>query len=340
MTDHYERARPHQWALDELPSLTGKIALVTGANSPDSIGWHIAYNLALKGAKVYVGARSTEKAQSAIQAMVALSPDALPAGTLRPFVADLGNFRQVKEAAKEFISMENRLDILVNNAGILPRKLEFDSYGINISFSTNHLGPFLLTTTLLPLIIKTSSVNPDVRIVNVASTAALDAPESVAYTSVDEINADFGSEDEPLANYTRYGMTKLANVLFTSELQRRLSSIPITSSDPAAATILAMSLHPGGVATTGAIEYQGGPDSFVKGDSVTPFEGAITPLFAAAHPEPRENEKTFRGKFLLPWGGVKEVEKWNGDEAEKKARELWALSEKILEDIFSDTDRQ
>jgi NAD(P)-dependent dehydrogenase (short-subunit alcohol dehydrogenase family) len=89
---------------------------VTFSNS-SAIGFHIAHQLALKGAKVYVGARSTQKAQDAISEMRQQTP-ALNADRLRPFVMDLGDLKQVQKVAKNFISVESRLDILVNNAGL------------------------------------------------------------------------------------------------------------------------------------------------------------------------------------------------------------------------------
>lgn len=326
MAHHRELARPQKWDLTELPSLTGKTAIVTGANSPDSLGWHIAYNLALKGAKVFVGARNLEKANAGIAAMIARPPYTLWKDNLKPLVMDLGDFKQVQRVAKEFLEREERLDILVNNAGLLARQLDKDENGISVSFGTNHLAPFLLTTTLLPLLVRTSKMNPDVRIVNVSSTTIFDVPSDAKYGSLEDFNQSFGSEDDAQSNYIRYGYSKLANVIFTAELQRHLSAQNTS--------ILAMSLHPGGVATNGAANYLGGKDNDLFRSAFTPFEGAITPLYAAAHPEPRKEVERYRGAFLLPWGGVKEVKGLATDE--QVAKQLWETSEKVLGDVLQD----
>jgi NAD(P)-dependent dehydrogenase (short-subunit alcohol dehydrogenase family) len=330
MTDHFEKARAEKWDFNIIPSLEGKTAIVTGAYSPDSLGWHIAHQLALKGAKVFIGARSLEKSASGIAAILTTSPHVL-ADNLKPLVMDLGNFKQVKHVAEEFVKTEPRLDILVNNAGFLPGNLEFDNHGINKSMAVNHLGPFLFTTTLLPLLTKASHDNPDVRIVNVGSTAHFDAPKTAKYASLEDWNQTFGSADEPMANYFRYGYSKLANNLFTSELQRRVLSAP---SSIAKSSILVMTVHPGGVATNGAAKFLGGRDNETFRTSFTPFEGAISPLYAAAHPEPREKVEKYQGAFLLPWGGLKEPSALARDESLQK--ELWSTSEKILEDVLKD----
>ncbi|KAF2739841.1 short-chain dehydrogenase [Polyplosphaeria fusca] len=324
MTNHFEMARKERWDLSILPPLTGKTALVTGANSSNGIGWHIAHQLAVKGAKVYLGARSLEKAQQAIADMIKTSP-ALSTEQLKPFIADLGDFKQVRTAAQDFLAKEARLDILVNNAGLLARPLDFDHHGISVSVATNHLGPFLLTTALLPLLKKTASLNSDVRVVNVASTTHYDVPSTAKFASLADLNASFGDQESPESQYTRYGFSKLMNVLFAAELQHRF--------DAEGVPIIAMSLNPGGVATDGAIKYIGGDAEVMKSIEgvFSPFEGAITPLFAAAHPEVKEQEK-YKGAFLLPWGGVKLSSELARDE--RAAKDLWETSEKIVRDVL------
>ncbi|KAF2120885.1 short-chain dehydrogenase [Lophiotrema nucula] len=313
-------ARKEKWDFSVLPNLTGKVALVTGANSQVGIGWHVAHQLALKGAKVYIGARSLQKAESAINEILAESPS-ISKDQLQPFVADLGNFKQVQKAAKDFLSSEERLDILVNNAGVLARPLDFDEHGTSVSISTNHLGPFLLTTTLIPILEKTAKINPDVRIVNVSSTAHFDAPQTARFATLDDLNQSFGHTDDSMSNYIRYGYSKAANVLFTISLQRLFDSRSVP--------IIATSLHPGGVATNGAAEYQGGWDKADFSKAFTPAEGAITPLYAAAHPEVREQADKYRGAFLLPWGGIK-----TPSTLVERAPELWEISEKLLKEAL------
>ncbi|KAF4334106.1 light induced alcohol dehydrogenase Bli-4 [Fusarium beomiforme] len=322
MVDHREIVRP-KYSLDEIPSLLGKVALVTGANTPDGVGYHIAHQLALKGAKVYVGARNLQKANESIKAMLAQSRQ-LKLESLLPFAVDMGNFKQVQYEARKVVAEEPRLDILVNNAAVLARPLDKDANGISVSFGINHIGPFLLTRELLPLLNKTQAEHPGVRIVNVASTAHYDVPSGAKFGSVEDFNITYGSEDEPSANYLRYGYSKLASILHIKELQRRF--------DQAGIDILALSVHPGGVATNGAAGFLGGRENERFRSGLSPFEGAITPLFAAAHPEPAQQRDQYAGAFIMPFGGLKETT----DDANnvELAKQLWSTSEKVVSGVL------
>ncbi|KAG5809205.1 hypothetical protein H9Q74_013954 [Fusarium xylarioides] len=318
MVNHKEILRP-KYSFDDIPSLAGKVALVTGAKyTPDGVGYHIAHQLALKGAKVYIGARNLQKATKAIRTMLAESPQLKPE-SLVPFAVDMGNCKQVQFAARKVVAEEPRLDILVNNAAVLARPLDKDGNGISVSFGINHLGPFLLTRELLPLLNKTQAEHPGVRIVNVASTAHYDVPTGAKFGSLDDFNTTYGSEDEPFANYLRYGYSKLASILHTKELQRRF--------DQEGVDILALSVHPGGVATSGAAGYLSGRDNDIFRSNLSPFEGAITPLFAAAHPEPAQQRDKYAGSFIMPFGGLKELTE-DANNAEL-AKQLWTTSEKV-----------
>ncbi|KAF5712174.1 light induced alcohol dehydrogenase Bli-4 [Fusarium mundagurra] len=324
MVDHKEILRPvKKYSFDDIPSLVGKVALVTGANTPDGVGYHIAHQLALKGAKVYIGARNLQKATKAIRTMLAESPQLKPE-SLVPFVVDMGNFKQVQFAARKVVAEEPRLDILVNNAAVLARPLDKDGNGISVSFGINYLGPFLLTRELLPLLNKTQAAHPGVRIVNVASTAHYDVPTGAKFGSLEDFNTTYGSENEPFANYLRYGYSKLASILHTKELQRRF--------DQEGVDILTLSVHPGGVATNGAAAYLGGRDNDIFRSNLSPFEGAITPLFAAAHPEPAQQRDKYAGSFIMPFGGLKEpTEDANNAEL---AKQLWTTSEKVVSSVL------
>ncbi|KAF5005440.1 hypothetical protein FDECE_8105 [Fusarium decemcellulare] len=322
MTDHGEIVRS-KWNFADIPSLSGKVALVTGANTPDGVGYHVAHQLALKGAKVYIGARSLEKATGAIKTMLAESPE-INAASLCPFVADIGDFKDVQQAGRNFAASQDRLDILVNNAAVLARPLDKDANGISVSFGINHLGPFILTKELTPLLVKTEASYPGVRIVNVSSTAHYDSPAGATFNSVDDFNNPFGSEDDTTSNYLRYGFSKLGNILHIKELQRRFDEQDIN--------ILALSVHPGGVSTNGAANYLGGRDNDAFRAGLSPFEGAITPLYAAAHPEPAQDRAKFAGSFVMPFGGLKEASEDANNT--KLARQLWDTTEKVLGDLL------
>jgi NAD(P)-dependent dehydrogenase (short-subunit alcohol dehydrogenase family) len=214
-----------------MPSLNGKLAIVTGAksvkpsgidgeksikltqytspSSRDGIGYHVAYQLVLKGARVYVGARSQEKANTAIKNMLE-DNQSIDAALLKPLIMDLCDFQSVQRAARGILESEERLDILVNNAAVLPGPVSFEANGISVSFATNHLGPFLFTTELMPLLTATAKLGPenDVRVVNVGSTAHYDAPASARFGSLNDFNNLFGSPDNPMTAYWHYGYTK------------------------------------------------------------------------------------------------------------------------------------
>ncbi|QRD90011.1 hypothetical protein F9C07_1526629 [Aspergillus flavus] len=224
----------------EIPDLTGKVAIVTGANSPQGIGYHIAHQLAIKGAKVYVGARNREKSQNAIDEMLQSTPS-LVHERLVPLAMDLNDFQQVQSTARGILEREERLDISVNNATRMSMPLHKDQHGISISFATNFLGPYLFTTELLPLLKMTARQAPGVRIVNVSSRVHLALPTGVQFSSLDDFNQDFGSEDDHQSNRLRYGLSKLAMVLFSKEIQRRANEEGIP--------MVATSMHPGGVRT-------------------------------------------------------------------------------------------
>jgi NAD(P)-dependent dehydrogenase (short-subunit alcohol dehydrogenase family) len=319
-------ARDLDWSPESLPSLTGKIALVTGANSLSSIGGNTAHQLALKGAKVYIGARTLAKANAGIKEILTQSPSISPSN-LKPFVAAVDDYAAVKTAAETFLKTESRLDILVNNAGIFPLSLEYDQYGVNNVMATNHLGPFILTKTLLPLLKRTSgaSQNSDVRIINISSSAIDALPPSHSFSSLEAWNADFGGETNPLRFLYRYAYSKAANVLFTKELQRRL--------EQEGSRVVVVAVHPGLVATPGS-EKVLGVESEEYEACVTAYEGALTGVWCAAHPEVREREDEFRGASVVPYGMAREVTGLAASEGE--AERLWDVSEKILAEIVED----
>ncbi|TRX96340.1 hypothetical protein FHL15_002612 [Xylaria flabelliformis] len=346
----YSRAQ-EKWAYEELPSLTGKVAIVTGANSRDGVGYHTAYRLALAGARVYVGARSQQKADGAIKNMLEDSPS-LDAALLKPLVMDLSNFHEVQQVARRFLKDEDRLDILVNNAALLPGPVAFDSNGLSLSFATNYLGPFLFTTELVPLLKATAKQDPknDVRVVIVGSTAHYDVPAGAKFNTLDDFNSLFAKPEDPISYYLHYGYTKrehrsylhmnatpvrsncfsqltvfkVATILFAKELQRKF--------DVEGVPILVMNPNPGGVASDGSARYLGGRDSDIFREALTPAEGALTILFTAAHPEPVLDRAKYAGAFVLPFGGWKEASQQAQDPA--LAAQLWEGSEALLKTLL------
>ena len=194
------------WTTANIPDLTGKVVIVTGGNS--GVGYEAAKEFARKGAQTILACRSMQKGQTAID----LIRKEIPTAPAEIMQLDLASLASVRSFVETFKSKFDRLDILVNNAGImwLPDRKTED--GFERHFGTNHLGHFALTGLLIDLIQKT----PQARVVTVSS---------IGHRSgvMDFDDLMFEREND----YQRqkvYGRSKLANLLFTYELQRRLEA--------------------------------------------------------------------------------------------------------------------
>jgi NAD(P)-dependent dehydrogenase (short-subunit alcohol dehydrogenase family) len=199
-----------------VPDQSGRTILITGANT--GIGYEAARVLAGQGARVLLGCRSAEKASAARDRIRALHPKA----EVELLSLDLGSLQSVREAAAE-VAQEERLDLLINNAGIMIPPREETADGFESQFGVNHLGHFALTGLLLQKLRAT----PRSRVVTVSSTA-----HKAGKIDFEDVHAT-----RSYSRQGRYSMSKLANLLFTHELQRRL--------DSAAAETLAVACHPG-----------------------------------------------------------------------------------------------
>jgi retinol dehydrogenase 12 len=203
------------------PDLSGRTFYVTGANS--GIGRATAEALAARGAGVVLAARSEERTRPVLDAIGARQPRAKVEFAL----LDLADLASVRRAADAFLESGRALDVLINNAGVAgTRGLSAD--GFDLTYATNHIGPFLLTNLLLPAVQRA----PQGRIVNVASVAHLSA-KAIDWSLLER-------RTEPRrARFADYAVTKLMNVLHAKELARRLGESRVTT----------YALHPGGVAS-------------------------------------------------------------------------------------------
>lgn len=237
-----------------LPDLSGKNAIVTGANT--GIGRVTALELARAGARVWLACRSKEKTQPVIDEITAKG------GKAEYLPLDLGSLDAVRESAQAFLDLKVPLHVLVNNAGhASARGMTKD--GFEMTFGVNHLGPFLFTMMLLPRLKEAAPA----RIVNVASTAHY-RPKTI----------DFGRLQSPTRSITgldEYGVSKLGNVLFTRELAKRLEGTGVTT----------YAVHPGVIGSDiwRRIPWPVRPVvlKFMK----TTEEGARTSLWCATAPE-------------------------------------------------------
>jgi retinol dehydrogenase 12 len=233
-------------------SLTGRVALITGANT--GIGLVTARELAARGAHVFIACRSLEKGQVAVDEIHKATGNQ----KVELLALDLGDFVSIRACVAQFLSRNLPLHLLINNAGLAGAKGMTKS-GFELAFGTNHIGPFLLTQLLLDRIKQSAPA----RIVTVASRAHTRAPG---------INwDDVRQPTKGKAGLAEYGVSKLANVLFSAEIGRRLDGTGVTT----------YSLHPGVVATDVWREVPAFIRPLIKLTMISTEEGAKTTLYCA-----------------------------------------------------------
>ncbi|KAA3655738.1 MAG: SDR family NAD(P)-dependent oxidoreductase [Chloroflexi bacterium] len=244
------------WTVNDIPDQTGRVAIVTGANS--GIGYETARALAQKGATVILACRSLPKGETAVSQIRQETPTA----NLDLMQLDLSDLSSVRQFVQEFKEQYKQLDLLVNNAGVMVPPFTKTKDGFELQFGTNHLGHFALTGQLLDLIIRT----PNARVVNVSSMA-----HKMGQIDFENLNAE--------KNYNRsgaYGQSKLANLLFTYELQRRFQTASINA--------VATAAHPGWTGTN--LQSHSGLFSMLNPIfSQKPEMGALPTLYAAIAPD-------------------------------------------------------
>lgn len=283
------------------PDMKGKTVVVTGGNS--GIGFATAVALGLRGARVVITARSPERGAAAA---AAITEQVGGTGSVELVVFDLADLSSVRQGAAQIEERCSRLDVLINNAGlILSERIETVD-GYEATFTINHLGPFLLTQLLLPRLLDSKPA----RVVNVASTAHNQARKGIPFDDL--------QSNRRYSAMRVYGESKLANILFTSELARRLDSKGVTAN----------SLHPGTVRT----HY--GADGDVKGPLalgikiaspffLSPEKGARTSVYLASSPE----VEGVSGEYFVKCRPRRPKKQARDPEA---ARRLWEVSEQLV----------
>ncbi len=236
----------------------GKVCMVTGANS--GIGKATALGLASLGATVVMVCRSQERGEAALAEIKQKSSNQ----RIFLLLADLASQAAIRKLAKDFNKQFSALHVLINNAGIIPRKRQVTVDGFETQFAVNHLAPFLLTNLLLDTIKRSAPA----RIVTVTSDMHRGA--SISFDDLQSVGSY-----RPVRVYSE---TKLANVLFTYELARKLKGTKVTAN----------CLHPGMVATKLLADGIGIPrplTSTTKLIGSSPEKGAKTSIYLAASPE-------------------------------------------------------
>jgi NAD(P)-dependent dehydrogenase (short-subunit alcohol dehydrogenase family) len=203
-----------------MPTMSGKTCLVTGATS--GIGKETAVRLAMLGATVIIVGRTPDGGELAGAEIRRRVPHA----RVDAMTADLSSLAQVRRLAEDVLARHDRLDVLVNNAGVITTHRQLTADGLETTFATNHLGPFLLTNLLSGLLARSAPA----RVVTVSSAV---------HKQVRTIPWDELAHGSPAGQAQSYGLSKLLNILFTVELARRLDGTGVTAN----------CLHPGFIRT-------------------------------------------------------------------------------------------
>lgn len=295
-----------KWTIDNIPDLTGKVIIVTGGNS--GLGYESVKAFAAKGAEVVLASRSVDngnKAKTDIE-------KSHPVGNIVTMQLDLSDLNSIRKFSAKFHEKYKRLDVLLNNAGIMTTPYFLTKDGFEAQMGTNHLGHFALTGLLFDLLKKT----PDSRIVNVSSSA-----HKQGKMDFDNLLFEEGKGYSPIKSY---GRSKLSNLLFTYELQRKLEHSGMHS--------IAVAAHPG-VAQTNLARYLDGKFWFkllmpvFKLISQDQAQGALPQIRASVDPNVKG------GQYYGPHRGMKGdpvvVESNAASHNKKDAKRLWEVSEKL-----------
>lgn len=292
-----------KWTVDNMPDQTGKVAIVTGSNS--GIGYETALALAAKGATVIMACRSADKSDTANQNI----RDEYPEANVQCIQLDLADLSSVRRFVEAFTAQYDRLDLLINNAGVMMiPELRRTANDFEMQFGTNHLGHFALTGLLLDTINRT----PDSRIVNVSSNA-----HRMGRMDFDNLNAE-QSYDRMVA----YGESKLANLLFTYELQRRLEAN--------GGNAVATAAHPGWTATNLQRDVWIARllNNFV---AMQPDKGALPTLYAATASDVTGGDYYGPDGMGEMRGYPKQVGSNELSHDPMLAEKLWTLSEELTD---------
>lgn len=298
------------WMITNIPNQQGKVVVITGANS--GIGYESALALAGKGAQVILAVRNEQKGRAALQTI----KGAFPKANAEVMLLDLASLDSVRNFAEEFKTKYNRLDVLLNNAGMMAIPFDKTMDGFEMQFGINHLGHFALTGLLLPILLKT----PASRIVTVSSYNHL-----LGRLDFDNLDGSRG-----YGPWTAYNQTKLANLLFAYELQRKLKAM--------GAELISVGTHPGYTATN--LQFAGPRlsgstvmRSVMKLGNVLLGQsaeiGALPLIYASVAPNIRGGDYTGPKDMFGLWGYPK-IARSNGRSHDiPSAKKLWEVSEQM-----------
>ena len=288
-----------RWTIGDIPDQSGRTAVITGANT--GLGYETAAALAAKGAHVVLAVRNLDKGKAAADLIVRRTPGADV--TLQQL--DLSSLESIHAASDQLHAGLDRLDLLVDNAGVMFTPKATTKDGFELQFGTNHLGHFALTGRLLDLLLDT----PGSRVVTVSSIG-----HRFGRIRFDDLQSE--------RRYNRvgaYGQAKLANLLFTYELQRRLTGT----------STVAVAAHPGG-SSSELDRYLPAPVKVAFAAMSQDTEsGALPTLRAATDPTVRGGQYLGPGGFMEMRGNPKVVSSNRRSHDIAVQRRLWTVSEEL-----------
>lgn len=290
-----------KWTANDIPDQAGRTAVVTGANT--GLGLETAAALAAHGARVVLAVRNLEKGKQAVDRITTATPGA-DVGLQE---LDLGSLASVREAAAQLRATHDRIDLLINNAGVMYPPKSTTADGFEMQFGTNHLGHFALTGLLLDRLLPV----PGSRVVTVSS---------VGHRIRAAIHFDDLQWERSYSRVGAYGQSKLANLLFTYELQRRLAP---------RGTTIAVAAHPG-VSDTELTRHLPTLIGLLGKPFFQPAElGALPTLRAAADPGVQGGQYYGPDGFQEVRGYPKLVASSAQSHDVELQRRLWAVSEEL-----------
>ncbi len=298
------------WTVEEMPDLKGKVIVVTGANS--GIGLEAAREFLRNGARVIAACRSEERGKAACEE---LRSD-VEGADVELMVLDLSDLESVKAFAEEFLAKEDRLDVLCNNAGLMAIPHRETPQGFEMQMGVNHFGHFALTGRLISLLEET----PGSRVVTVSSNA-----HRMGVIRFEDLHWE-----KKYSKWGAYGQSKLANLLFAYELQRRLARKE--------STCISVACHPGiahtelatkGPKMQGRKWLQKLSGRFTETLGQTAAEGALPTLYAAVQPGLSGGEYIGPAGIGEMKGPPKVTDSNDRSHDEQVAKRLWSMSEEL-----------
>lgn len=297
------------WDSKDIPDQSGRIAVITGANS--GLGLETARELARNNAHVVLAVRDIEKGKAAVDDISATAPGA----SLELLELDLASLDSIRAAAAELHDSQEHVDLLINNAGVMYTPQLKTADGFEMQFGTNHLGHYAWTGLVLDQLLGTEGS----RIVTVSS---------VGHRIRSSINFDDLQAEQKYSRVAAYGRSKLSNLLFTYELQRRLEA--------AGAPTVALAAHPGGSDTELGRHIPGGRllEPLAKLMSQSAAMGALPTLRAATDPDAQGGQYYGPDGFMETRGHPVLTQSSDRSHDRELQQKLWTVSEELTDVTF------